>query len=754
MSQKDIRRIEELTAEEREELRQRQANERAQRLANRRPANLVTTIRSFVRTTPKPRSKSRSRSEPRQRNNMSGSADANAPSAGAGQSNPNDQSRYEDSLAIPADSIIPEELLSTVYRIHAGKIPDRILKTYSEAYAKLFASGVDLAPYRRILADYAETRRKIDDDRTKVTITICPMDEALTRLEKCSIKTIKLNELVIRPEIFDGDTPQPRRWLLEYEEAIIANGWDDYIAIKYLPTFLRKDAKDWYMTEIKSVILNRDPSIPFNPKWAYVHEAFCLNYTSEGDYEKLRREIDRAMQKPNELACSYVPRMRRLLLLLDPRMTEGEQVRQLKLKLRPDLKKLIAICDPQTIGALKEAMIKIESTSAKEPGQEEEAEQAGGEPKAQEQGNPGRKPRRESRRREAPMRSQQLSHSPEQQSQPQRLDSPQRARMSHVVTCYCCGKLGHYSYECRSKLQGERQTSIESRRNPARTVNTVNTLYGDGETKPHQVLTVRTAQPLKAERKPRFSISEIEYINLLVGGGKLLRQKVLCNEVEVNAVVDTGAYVSVMDEDIVKRFKWKIDGVGTPLAGADGNSLVSKGSTLVQVILQIGKVKKSKEHRVVVVKDLATPMLLGLELLREFKICIDIANMKLVFVSNDEKAGIGTCCEEITPPQSKTIIEDRVNTVGLVLPAPSQTENGLAMANSIAEMEDNSTPIVILDSTVTGDKLGKFTQLSGAEQANEESSSSSFYGEEGAKMTESLMKVELEEPIFTNMQLS
>ena len=662
---------------------------------------------------------------------------ATVPEDGTSQSNAHEVSQYEDSVSEAAISALPVEPLSSVYRTYAGKIPDKILRSYSEAFARLLASEVDLRPYRKALTDYEDTRRRIDTDRTKVTANICPIDEALTRLEKMSVKTIKLNELVLKPEKFDGKDPKPRLWLQDYEEAIIANGWDDAIAIKYLPTFLKGDAKDWYLTEIKPITSSRNP----RNSWAQVHEAFCASYLGEGDYEALRKEIDRAMQKPDELACSYVPRMRRLLLLLDPLMSEGEQVRQLKLKLRPEFRKFIAICDPRTIGALKEAMIKLESTSAKEPGRvEEEAEEAGGEPRAQEQGNPSRKPRHEFRRKEAPMRYQQSSHSLEHQSQPQRLDSPQRARKSHVVTCYCCGKSGHYSYECRSNPQGERQTSFKSRRNPAHTVNTVAADYSSGEQQPHQVLTVRTAQTSKAERKPRFSISEIEYINLLVGGGTLIRQRLLCNGVELNAVVDTGAYVTVMDESIVDHFKWKIDGAGTPLAGANGNKLVSRGSTLVNVELQIGNVKKLKQHRICVVQNLTTLMLLGLELLREFKVCVDTANLKLVFVKDNVKAGTKTCSKEVTiPPRSQTDIEDRANTVGLVLAAPFQTENRLAIANSIAKTENNSTPIVV--ATIEEDKLGKFTQPLSEEKVVEESSSSSPDGKEGGEMIDSFVKI-------------
>ena len=42
-----------------------------------------------------------------------------------------------------------------------------------------------------------------------------------------------MNELVIRPEVFDGVKPKPRKWLDDYEDATQANGWTDRIAVKY-----------------------------------------------------------------------------------------------------------------------------------------------------------------------------------------------------------------------------------------------------------------------------------------------------------------------------------------------------------------------------------------------------------------------------------------------------------------------------------------------------------------------------------------
>lgn len=65
-------------------------------------------------------------------------------------------------------------------------------------------------------------------------------------------ETIKLNQLVRKPETFNGVRPNPRRWIDDYEDAMIANGWSDGVAVKYFSTFLSGDALDWYKTSVRT----------------------------------------------------------------------------------------------------------------------------------------------------------------------------------------------------------------------------------------------------------------------------------------------------------------------------------------------------------------------------------------------------------------------------------------------------------------------------------------------------------------------
>lgn len=81
------------------------------------------------------------------------------------------------------------------------------------------------------------------------------------RMRKRGLPKIKLNELVLKPEVFDGVKPQPRRWIDDCEKAARANAWTDHLYCQYLPTFLTKSALDWFVTIGENKVVR-------NPKWA------------------------------------------------------------------------------------------------------------------------------------------------------------------------------------------------------------------------------------------------------------------------------------------------------------------------------------------------------------------------------------------------------------------------------------------------------------------------------------------------------
>ena len=169
----------------------------------------------------------------------------------------------------------------------------------------------------------------------------------------------------------------------------------------------------------------------------------------------------------------------------------------------------------------------------------------------------------------------------------------------------------------------------------------------------------------------------------------------ICNEVQLDAVIDIGASVSVIDADIAEHFKWKIDGQTKPVLGADGQTLGASGETLVEVEITINSTCKVARSKVVVVKNLTAPMLIGLDLLKGFKICIDAANERLTFAKESSKGGVTVSHDEVIPPRSQCVVQAQVNKTGDVLTIPFPLENGLA----VARVSNNSIPVVVLNTT-------------------------------------------------------
>lgn len=69
-----------------------------------------------------------------------------------------------------------------------------------------------------------------------------------------SMNTTKLNQLVKRPEQFNGYKPHPRIWIEDYLDAIEDNGWSEAVAIKYIKTFLT--GSSWLVQAWGETIIN------------------------------------------------------------------------------------------------------------------------------------------------------------------------------------------------------------------------------------------------------------------------------------------------------------------------------------------------------------------------------------------------------------------------------------------------------------------------------------------------------------------
>lgn len=258
------------------------------------------------------------------------------------------------------------ELLSALYKRKCGIVKPSILYEYAKEANRILKLNSPLKDDKDFLTDYLEYSMIIAADQAKMSNE---PNEQLGRdvihLPITAQTTIKLNELVVTPENFNGVRPKPRKWIQNYNEAITANGWSDHIAIKYLPTFLSGPAKDWYITEVK-------PYVDITTKWYSVYKYFVANYLGDRDYEELMLAIENTKQRAGESISNFMPRIRRLILLLNPYISETEQLRQLKSKILPHYRKLVAFSDPKTLSEFRTSCLKIEAGEAPNRSKEDE----------------------------------------------------------------------------------------------------------------------------------------------------------------------------------------------------------------------------------------------------------------------------------------------------------------------------------------------------------------------------------------------
>lgn len=169
------------------------------------------------------------------------------------------------------------------------------------------------------------------------------------------VPAIKLNELVKKPEVFDGIRPPPRKWIDDFEKASEANGWTEQQQSKYFSTFLEKSGNDWFVTRSRKQ-LGRDET------WKNLKKIFIKYWVGDSEKQTLRRQINSTFQGEREKVTTFIPRILRLVELCDADKTEEELVDMIRSKLKMEYQDKLVLCTTNTIDELNDACIKIENS--------------------------------------------------------------------------------------------------------------------------------------------------------------------------------------------------------------------------------------------------------------------------------------------------------------------------------------------------------------------------------------------------------
>lgn len=108
----------------------------------------------------------------------------------------------------------------------------------------------------------------------------------------------------------------------DYETA-----WESQIAVRYFPSFLTKEARDWFVAMIQ-------PRVNEGSECYGLRSWFMRFYLGPEEAEAVKDELRAAVQRPGEPATKFIPRIMRLMELAGFRRSEAEKVREVKVKLR------------------------------------------------------------------------------------------------------------------------------------------------------------------------------------------------------------------------------------------------------------------------------------------------------------------------------------------------------------------------------------------------------------------------------------
>jgi hypothetical protein len=232
--------------------------------------------------------------------------------------------------------------------VQRNLVSQETLNEYNQTVKEICARDQRTLEEAEFLADYFNTILKLNVISLPEQLPRIPKDQR----EQASKVTIKMNELVVKPETFDGQKPKPRKWLEDFKEAAESNGWNDEIMVKYFRTFLTGSAKDWYVTAVR-------PNLTANTTWDDINEWFNQQYLVI-DLIKQQHYVDRLYQRPNETIEVFIPKIRRALQMLSPNITQEVLVRQIIDKLRPEYRKDAILHNPSTVLQLHQFCVRIE----------------------------------------------------------------------------------------------------------------------------------------------------------------------------------------------------------------------------------------------------------------------------------------------------------------------------------------------------------------------------------------------------------
>lgn len=137
--------------------------------------------------------------------------------------------------------------------------------------------------------------------------------------------------------------------------------------------------------------------------------------------------------------------------------------------------------------------------------------------------------------------------------------------------------------------------------------------------------------------------------NMCVDTGNHLKTLVTVNGTRLEAMVDTGASVSLLDANLARSNNWPIEDGAPMILDAEGRVMNATGLVKVTIELRLNNVVRKLDSHVVAVENLCVPLLMGMRLLSWLSVVIDTSNNHLSF-SQKPSTGVRLDSNVILPP--------------------------------------------------------------------------------------------------------